>query len=97
MIAKRRLVILLLIVAVLSILAFYALSYLPLGLLPLQEKPTPQPLYDYYEVVDEQNNDSLMSVPIIVNIGDELLTEDNRRFRVVKVVENIAYARQIKK
>jgi hypothetical protein len=96
-IAKRRLAILLLILSALSALAFFALAYLPIGLLPMEQKPTPQPLYDYYEIVDERNNESLMAVPLIVNVGDELLTEDNRRFKVVKVVENIAYARPMKK
>lgn len=96
MIAKRRVVVLLVGGIALSLLTYFALLYLPIGLLPQQHKPTPQPIYDYYEIVDESGGESLMMVPLVVNVGDELLTEDNRRFKVVKVVENTAYARRVK-
>jgi hypothetical protein len=94
-IAKRRIAVFLLAGLALAILAYFALSYLPMSLLPMQQKPTPQPIYDYYEILDEAGGESLMTVPLIVNVGDELLTEDNRRFQVVKVIENKAYARKV--
>lgn len=94
-IAKRRITFLLLTGLTLAVIAYFSLLYLPLSLLPLQQKPTPQPIYDYYEIVDEAGGESLMTIPLIVNVGDELLTEDNRRFQVIKVIENKAYARKV--
>jgi hypothetical protein len=94
-ITKRRITFLLLAGLALAVIAYFSLSYLPLSLLPMQQKPTPQPIYDYYEIVDEAGGESLMTIPLIVNVGDELLTEDNRRFQVVNVIENKAYARRV--
>lgn len=69
--------------------------YLPLNTLSIQQKPNqaPQKLYDYYEIFDEASGESLMYVPLVVNIGDELITETNKRYRIVKVAGNKAYAR----
>lgn len=92
--AKRQLAII--VVIGLLFLFYLGLTYLPVNLLPIQQKPVPQPVYDYYEIVDENGGESLMVVPLVVNVGDELLTEDNRKFKVVKVVENTAYARRMK-
>lgn len=96
MVVKRRILTLLLVGLALLTLVYLALSFLPFNLLPIQQKPIPQKIYDYYEVVDESSGESLMAVPLIVNVGDELLTEENKRYEVVKVIENTAYARRIK-
>lgn len=79
----------------LLLLLYLGLTYLPLNLLPIQQKPVPQKIYDYYEIVDENGGESLMTIPLTVNIDDELITEDNRRYKVVKVIENTAFARRI--
>jgi hypothetical protein len=94
-IAKHRITFLLLAGLAIAVIVYFSLLYLPMSLLPLHQKPTPQPIYDYYEIVDEVGGESLMTIPLIVNVGDELLTEDNRRFQVVKVIENKAYARRV--
>ncbi len=39
----------------------------------------------------------LMEVPITVYVGDELLTEENQIYKVVRVEENRAYARFVEK
>lgn len=96
MTVKRRIAAFLLTGLVLSVLIYVALAYLPMNFLPTQQKPTPQVIYDYYEIVDENGGESLMTVPLAVKVGDELLTEDNRRFKVVKVIDNIAFARKVK-
>lgn len=88
------------VIATAGILLLSGLLYLlPLdSLLPVQRKPNtpPQKAYDYYVVVDETNQDILMYVPLVVSVNDELITEDNRLFRVVRVDGNTAYARFIK-
>lgn len=82
--------------AVVGILVFACLYLLPYNILPIQQKPEQTPkAYDYYIIVDEETDQSLMYVPVVVNIGDEVLSEDNKRYRVVKVVENKAYARYV--
>lgn len=87
------------ITACICIVLLLSLSYLlPLdSLLPVQRKPFAplQKAYDYYVVVDEANQEVLMYVPLVVSMDDELITEDNRLFRVVRVEGNIAYARYI--
>ena len=37
-----------------------------------------------------------MTVSIVVTIGDELITEDNKLYRVVRMDENKAYARYVR-
>jgi len=80
-----------------TFIAFGALHILPLHLFSIQEKPEveSQKLYDYYIIVDEVDSHSLMYVPLVVNIGDEVLTEENKRYKVVRIEENRAYARFI--
>ena len=97
LLAKRQIASFVLIGLVLLVAGYFALSFLPLNLLPLQQKPAPQTIHDYYEILDESSGESLMMVPLVVNVGDELLTEDNRWFRIVKVVEDKAYARRVKR
>ena len=82
----------------LSLLVVFSLLHIiPLDLFSVQQKPTPEPqkIYDYYIIVDETDGHSLMYVPLIVNVGDEVLTEENKRYKVVKIEENRASARFI--
>lgn len=62
-----------------------------------QKKPE-IPHYEYYQIVDEANGETLMYVSVIkVNEGDELVTDSNKWYRVVRIENNIAYARQFDK
>lgn len=62
-----------------------------------QRKPEPAK-YEYYQILDEANGETLMYVSTIaVREGDELLTEGGKWYVVVRVVQNIAYARQYEK
>lgn len=81
------------IIILFSIFAFSALHILPLNIFPVQYKPEPQQIYDYYIIVDEIDGRSLMYVPLIVNVGDEVLTDENKRYKVIKIEENRAVAR----
>lgn len=92
---KRRYLLLAGIIIVAGIFAFSTLHILPLNILPIQQKPDPQPqqLYDYYIILDEIDGHSLMYVPLVVNVGDEVLTEENKRYRVIRIEENRAFAR----
>jgi hypothetical protein len=51
-----------------------------------------QKSYDYYDITDETDQKVLMRIPVVVNIGDELLTDDNKLYRVTRIEENHAYA-----
>ena len=92
---KSRYVLLASIIILLSVFAFSILHILPLNIFSVQQKPDPQPqqLYDYYIILDEIDGHSLMYVPLVVNVGDELITEENKRYKVIKIEENRAYAR----
>ncbi len=86
----------LLLIAVISI-SF--LHLLPLqNFLLIQQKPeqAPQKVYDYYIIIDEESGNQLMYVPLVVSIGDEVLSEENKLYRVVRVEENQAYARYVR-
>lgn len=93
--AKRRLFIAVAALLVGGIAAFWLLHLLPSSLLPIQQKPeqAPQKAYDYYVIVDAADDRTLMYVPLVVSVGDELITEENKRYRVERVEENRAYAR----
>lgn len=82
---------LLALVAVVIIGVYYA----PFTMFSVQPKPeqTPQKIYDYYIIVEEDTKEVLMYVPIVVSIGDELVSDQNKRYKIVKVEENQAYAR----
>lgn len=72
-----------------------ALYYAPFALFsaqPKPEQPPPKP-YDYYIVVEEDTKEILMYVPLVVHVGDELISDQNKRYRIVRVEENQAYAR----
>lgn len=83
------------VIILLSIFAFSTLHILPLNFFSVQQKPDPQPqkLYDYYIILDEIDGHSLMYVPLVVNVGDEVLTEENKRYKVIRIEENRAFAR----
>lgn len=95
MIFKRRHLLITIIIILVSLSVFSALHILPLNLFSVQQKPAPQPqkIYDYYTIVDEANGHSLMYVPLVVNVGDEVLTEENKRYKIVKIEQNRAFAR----
>lgn len=69
--------------------------YVPLNSFSVQQKPeqAPQKVYDYYIILDESSGEILMYVPLVVSIDDELISETNKRYRIVKIVDNQAYAR----
>lgn len=98
MLTKRRLGLLagILLLITLSTIAFIYL--MPLNSLQVQQKPEqgPQKVYDYYLIIDEATGTTLMYVPLVVAIDDEVLSEDNKLYRVVKIEENRAYARYVK-
>jgi len=92
---KSRHLFIAMIIILFSILTFSALHILPLNIFSVQQKPEPQPqqIYDYYIIADEVDGHSLMYVPLVVNVGDEVLTEENKRYKVVRIEENRAFAR----
>lgn len=56
----------------------------------------PDPEYAYYIVIDEESNEILTYVSSVrVTVGDEYLTGDGRRYAVVRMEENRAFARRI--
>lgn len=81
--------------AIIAIIGTCAIYYFPLTLLSVQPKPEQvQPkVYDYYIIVEEDTLEILMYVPIVVNVGDELVSDKNKRYKIVKVEENYGYAR----
>lgn len=80
------------IVIIATIAVFY---YIPLNLFSIQQKPEhpAQKKYDHYTIYEEETGEILMYVPLVVNVGDELISENNKLYKVVKVEENQAYAR----
>jgi len=95
MIFKRRHLLVIAGIILVVLCSFNLLHTLPFHLFSVQQKPAPQPLenYDYYIIVDEVDNHSLMYVPLVVNIGDEVLTEENKRYKVIRIEKNRAFAR----
>lgn len=67
------------------------------GVLPIEEIP-PNPINrpPYYVIVDEVDAKYLMYTEVTVRVGDELITGDNRLYRVVEVKGNRAKARFIR-
>lgn len=92
---KSRYLLTIVVIILCSIFAFSALHILPLNIFSIQQKPEPEPqkIYEYYIILDEIDGHSLMYVPLVVNIGDEVLTEENKRYKVVRIEENRAFAR----
>lgn len=92
---KKRLIRLVGLLALFAVVTVGVVHYLPLTLFSTQQKPeqSPQKIYDYYIILDEDTSEVLMYVPLVVSVGDELISEQNKRYRIVKVEENQAYAR----
>lgn len=57
--------------------------------------PNPAQIYDYYYIYAEEDGRELMRVPLAVNIDDELITEDNKRYKVIKVDGDKGIARYV--
>ncbi len=83
------------ILTLVALVTIGVLHYVPLTLFSVQQKPeqTPQKIYDYYTIIEENTGEVLMYVPLVVSPGDELISEDNKRYKIIKVKENQAYAR----
>jgi hypothetical protein len=92
---KHRFVLIAGILALCGILVGSFLYLAPLNMLSVQQKPdqAPQKVYDYYMILDEQDGHTIMYVPLVVSVGDEVLSEDNKYYRIVRIEENRAYAR----
>lgn len=95
---KKRLILLCGLVVLCSILLSSFLSAWPHYLFPVQQKPeqSSQRVYDYYLIVDEEDGHTLMYVPLITHIGDEVLSEENKLYVITRIDENRAYARFVK-
>lgn len=95
MTGKGRLLFIIGMIALGVIVTAGALDWLPAQFLPIEQKPeqTPQKLYDHYVIMDAENDEILMIVSVKANVGDELISEKNKRYQVVRVEENRAYAR----
>lgn len=78
-----------------AVIAAGAVHYIPLSMFSVQQKPeqAPQKVYDYYIILEEDTKEVLMYVPLVVSVGDELISEQNKRYKIVKIEENQAYAR----
>ncbi len=73
---------------------YYAPQYLPLPQ-QKQQAPTKSP-YEYYVILDEATGVTLMYVSVVtVNPGDEMITGENKRYVIMRVEENRAYARYV--
>ncbi|CUH97747.1 hypothetical protein P22_3891 [Propionispora sp. 2/2-37] len=98
LIKKRRLIIITGVIIICGFILFSLLHLVPFQILPLQNKPeqVPQKVYDYYLILDEQDERTLMYVPLVAHVGDEVLTEDNKLYQIVRIEENRAYARFIR-
>lgn len=85
--------------ALVSIGLYALLVYLPFNILSVQQRPEqrPQPVYDYYVVTEEKTGAVLMYVPLVLSIGDDVIGQDNCRYRVVRITGNRAYARFLEK
>lgn len=55
----------------------------------------PAQAYDYYYIYAEEDGRELMRVPVDVSANDELITEDNKRYKVIKVEGNKGVARYV--
>jgi hypothetical protein len=95
MAAKRRLLFVIGLVFLGIIVTVGALDWLPGHILPIEQKPeqTPESRHEMYVIMDAENEEILMFVPLKVNVGDELITDKNKRYQVVRIEENRAYAR----
>ena len=98
MFLRRRLLLIVITTIIGAGLLLASFHLIPLNFFSVQQKPQQQPqkVYDYYSIYDEKTGQDLMYVPLVVSIGDEVLTEDDKLYKIVKVEENRAYARYVK-
>ena len=95
MFLKRRFLLAVITTIIGAVLLLSMFYLIPLNIFSVQQKPlqAPQKIHDYYIIYDEKSGQDLMYVPLVVSVGDEVLTEDDKLYRIVKVEENRAYAR----
>jgi hypothetical protein len=85
-----------LIILALALLLIFALVIRPLVL--VKERRPQLPEFPYYVIVDLETDTPLAYISSIpVTVGDELITRENKLYRVVAVEGNTAYARFVKK
>lgn len=90
---RKRLGLLILgfIILILTIAAIiYIVPFKGFGAVQKPEQP-----YEYYYVYAEEDGRELMRVPVAISIGDELITEENKRYRVITVSEDKGIARYV--
>jgi len=92
---KRRLYIIISIFLLGCISVFGLIQLLPYCMPNVQQKPeqAPQKRFPYYQIIAVEDQRTLMYVGVLVTVGDELITEENKRYQVVRIEENRAYAR----
>lgn len=56
----------------------------------------PQLIYPYYFIYEEKSGHHLMTVSVVVTVGDELVSEDDRLYRIIRLEKNNAYARYVR-
>lgn len=80
-------------------LALLVIFFLVIKPLVLVKERRPQlPEFPYYVIVDVETDTPLAYISSIpVSVGDELITRENKLYRVVAVEGNTAYARFVKK
>ena len=59
----------------------------------INEKPVQT--YDYYYIYAEEDGRELMRVPITISVDDELITEDNKRYKIISVQGDKGIARYV--
>ncbi|MBP2645668.1 MAG: hypothetical protein H6Q75_1108, partial [Firmicutes bacterium] len=76
---KRRWLILLGLVSIITVLSLYVI---PVNFFfHKQALPAPElKKYAYYQIIDEATGQTLMYVPIAVSLDDELVSETNKRY-----------------
>ncbi len=96
-VGKNKLIFFLIGILVIGGIWYYAPGFFPKELKRIEQTPVVPP-YKYYVIQDEATGTVLMYVSVVVvNVGDELVTDTGKWYRVVRVEGNIAYARQFEK
>jgi hypothetical protein len=83
---------------VLAIIAFLVgigliVYFIPFNGLGVYHKP--EQAHEYYYIYAEEDGRELMRVPVVISIDDELITEDNKRYKIVQIEGNKGIARYI--
>jgi hypothetical protein len=69
-------------------------NLIPLKGFGVYQKPE-QEAHEYYYIYAEEDGRELMRVPVAVSIDDELITDDNKRYKIVKTEGNKGIARYV--